>query len=116
MKHQALLTLVAGLLLLASSTQAQTPKAKLPEPTTSPSYMPDGGFVPNAATAISIAEAVWLPIYGKDVLNEKPYEARLTSKGVWIVEGSLPEGMDGGVAYIEISKQDSRILKVTHGK
>jgi len=78
--------------------------------------MPSSGFVPDAATAKRIAEAIWLPIYGKKVLTEKPYQATLNSKGVWVVAGSLPKGMDGGVAYIEISKRDGRILEVTHGK
>ena len=72
--------------------------------------------MPNAATAKRIAEAVWLPIYGKSVLNEKPFKARLTNEGVWVVEGSLPKDMLGGVAYIEISRRDGRILEVTHGK
>ena len=72
--------------------------------------------MPDAATAKRIAEAVWLPIYGKKVLNEKPYTATLNSKGIWVVVCSLPKGMDGGVAYIEISKRNGRILEVTHGK
>ncbi|MFD2718985.1 YbbC/YhhH family protein [Hymenobacter monticola] len=116
MKHQVFLSLVVGLLSLASSAKAQTPKAEPQELASSPSFMPSGGFVPNAATAKRIAEAVWLPIYGKKVLSEKPYQATLNSKGVWVVEGSLPKDMDGGVAYIEISKRDGRILEVTHGK
>ena len=109
MKKQVFLSLIVGLLTVASSSKAQTPTA-------SPSFMPSGGFVPDAATAKRIAEAVWLPIYGKKVLSEKPYQATLNSKGVWVVEGSLPKDIDGGVAYIEISKRDGRILEVTHGK
>ncbi|WP_052732488.1 YbbC/YhhH family protein [Hymenobacter terrenus] len=116
MKQHVFLSLVTAVLLAASSTNAQTPKAKLQEPSASPSFIPAGGFVPDAATAIRIAEAVWLPIYGKKVLTEKPYTARLIGKGVWVVEGSLREGRDGGVAYIEISKRDGRILEVIHGK
>ncbi|GAA4036434.1 hypothetical protein GCM10022409_21680 [Hymenobacter glaciei] len=116
MKQPVVLTLVVGLLVVASGVKAQTPKVEPPEPTAAPSYTPASGFVPDAATAKRIAEAIWLPIYGKKVLNEKPYQATLSSKGVWVVEGSLPKGMDGGTAYIEISKQDGRILAATHGK
>ncbi|MCI1188077.1 YbbC/YhhH family protein [Hymenobacter sp. DH14] len=116
MKQLVSLSLIMGLLMVASSAKAQTPKARPQEPTASPSFMPSGGFVPDAATAKRIAEVVWLPIYGKKVLSEKPYQATLNSKGVWVVEGSLPKDMDGGVAYIEISKRDGRILEVTHGK
>lgn len=33
---------------------------------------PKDGLVPNAETAIKIAEAVWLPIYGDGVFKKKP--------------------------------------------
>jgi NTF2 fold immunity protein len=32
------------------------------------------------------------------------------------VEGSLPKGAKGGVALAEISKEDGRIIRVSHGK
>lgn len=116
MKHLVVLSLVSGLLAAAGSCLAQSSAGRLPEPQAAPGFVPAGGFVPDAATAVQIAEAVWLPIYGTNVLHEKPFTARLTGEGVWIVEGSLPEGMKGGVAYLEISKRDGRILAVTHGK
>ena|SRR5947207_2631430 len=79
-------------------------------------YKPKDGFVPNADTAIAIAVAVWSPIYGAThIANEKPYHATL-KEGIWIVEGSLPEGYNGGVARAEIAKEDGRILSVSHGK
>ena len=79
-------------------------------------YKPDGGYVPDAATAIAIAVAVWNPIYGEEQIDrEKPFTARLES-GVWTVSGSLPKGMLGGVAEAEIAKDDGRILRVSHGK
>lgn len=34
-------------------------------------YIPKTGFVPNAATAIKIAEAVLFPIYGKSTFSSK---------------------------------------------
>ncbi len=73
------------------------------------------GYVPNAQTAISIAEAVWLPIYGEKVLNEKPYTATLVGDSAWVVEGKVYNGV-GGAAYMEILKKDGKILKVTHFK
>jgi len=36
------------------------------------SYVPDSGFVPNAATAVRIAEAVWIPIYGEAQIESVP--------------------------------------------
>jgi len=80
------------------------------------SFKPKDGFVPTKNVAIKIAVAVWEPIYGAEhIATEKPYQARLTN-GVWIVEGSLPQGAAGGVAEAEISKDDGRILRVSHGK
>jgi hypothetical protein len=80
------------------------------------SYKPEAGFVPDEKTAIAIALAVWSPIYGeKEIKSEKPYKAVLTN-GIWQVEGSLPKGKMGGVAEIEISKEDAKILRVSHGK
>jgi len=72
-------------------------------------------YVPDKETAIKIAEAIWLPIYGNKINEEKPFVARLKNSNVWIVEGTLKTEV-GGVAYIEIQKKDCKILKVTHGK
>jgi len=86
-------------------------------PHVTPSYIPKAGFVPNEGTAIRIAEAVLSPIYGEQhVIRERPLTARL-SNGVWYVKGTLPKPYTrGGVAEIEISKRDGRILYVMHGR
>jgi hypothetical protein len=74
------------------------------------------GYVPNAETAIKIAVAVWIPIYGQEQIDgEKPYKARLENE-VWVVEGSLPKGWIGGVALAEIQKGDGKIVRISHGK
>jgi NTF2 fold immunity protein len=79
-------------------------------------YKPPNGFVPDEATAIKIAVAIWTPIFGNaKIAKEKPYHATLKGD-VWTVEGSLPEGYNGGVAHVEISKEDGRILLLYHGK
>ena len=75
---------------------------------------PQNRYVPDEHTAFAIAVAVWIPIYGRQQIeNEKPYKAKLNN-GVWIVTGSLPEGFDGGTAVAEISQEDGRVLKVIH--
>jgi len=80
------------------------------------SFTPKEGFVPNEATAIRIAEAVWEPIYGRDDLQRHlPTRAVLTD-GVWTVRGTLPPGVWGGTAVAEIRKKDGCILRVSHGK
>jgi hypothetical protein len=74
------------------------------------------GLVPDSITAKKIAEAVWLPLYGKEVLNQRPYRAKLIKDSVWIVKGVFKKPHPGGVAYIEIQKQDCKVLKVSHGE
>jgi hypothetical protein len=73
-------------------------------------------YVPNEETAIKIAEAIWYPIYGKDILDKKPYVAKLIDNKIWVVRRTMPDDYIGGVPYIEIQKSDCKILKVTHGK
>ena len=86
------------------------------EPPAKHNYRPESGYVPNKATAIRIALAVWEPIYGhKTIAREMPYHAVL-SDGVWTVEGSLPGGFLGGVAVAEIRKSDGCILRISHGQ
>jgi len=80
-------------------------------------YKPAAGYVPNEETAIKIAVAVWIPIYGKIQIEKgKPYKAVLRN-GIWYVSSSLPaDHVIGGVAEAEISKDDGRILRISHGK
>jgi hypothetical protein len=81
-----------------------------------PQKRPKEGFVPDQETAVRIAEAVLTPIYGnKQVQAEKPFQAIL-KREVWVVTGRLPEGADGGVAEVRISKVTGEILAVHHGK
>ncbi len=74
------------------------------------------GYVPNEETAIKIAIAVWNPIYGeKQIESEKPYSAVLKD-GIWFVSGSLPKGWLGGVAEVEIIKENGKIIRISHGQ
>jgi NTF2 fold immunity protein len=98
---------IAGMILAIGVAFADEPKH---------SFKPEPGFVPDEKTAIAIAVAVWLPIYGEKIIkNEKPFVATLKD-GVWHVTGSLPKNVCGGVAVAEISKDDARILRISHGK
>jgi hypothetical protein len=79
-------------------------------------YKPEKGYVPDAQTAIKVAEAVLAPIYGEEqIKNERPFRATLKN-GIWIVTGTLPENMDGGTAVVSISKDTGCVLGVTHYK
>jgi hypothetical protein len=88
-------------------------------------YRPAAGFVPDSKTAIAVAEAVLIPVYGKNQIeSERPFRATLQND-VWTVGGTLrcPDGKggvttqcDGGVAIVTISKKDARVLSMIHGK
>ena len=78
-------------------------------------FMPEQGYVPDAKTAIKIAEAIWLPIYGERIYEKKPFVAKLQGE-IWVIQGSLSSQMLGGVPTAEISKKTGEILKVSHGK
>lgn len=80
------------------------------------SVIPVNGRVPNEETAIRIAEAVWLPIYGNLIYDSKPFKAKLIDDSIWVVLGTLPKGYVGGTPYAEIQKKDGKVLKVIHGK
>ena len=83
-------------------------------------FVPKSGFVPDAATALKIAEAVLIPVYGEAVVHsERPFKAVLKG-GAWIITGSVPcDGppgavCPGGAAEVRISKKTAQILFMTH--
>ncbi len=84
-------------------------------------YVPRAGYVPDAATAIRIAEAVWTPIYGeRELRSQRPFRAELRGN-VWRVHGTLPQpspGFEavGGTAAAEIDRRTGKILLVSHGE
>jgi hypothetical protein len=79
-------------------------------------YQPGQGMVPDEKTALKIAEAIWLPVYGENINGNKPFTATLKNDSIWVVTGTLPKGMKGGTPYIEIQRKDCKILALTHGK
>jgi NTF2 fold immunity protein len=88
---------------------------------------PKRDYVPIAETAIAIAEAVLVPVYGKKLIeSERPYKAALNGE-TWHVSGTLhcagggsqtdmPPVCVGGVAIVDISEQDAHIISMTHYK
>ncbi len=98
---------VAVVLLCASCSFGQPHKHNV---------VPRAGVVPDAQTAKTIAVAIWIPIYGKkQIQNQAPFNAKLKGD-VWFVNGSLPRGHIGGVAEIEIARNDGRVLRISHGR
>ena len=72
--------------------------------------------VKDEQAAIDIALKTWIPVYGKETIdNERPYVAELKG-GVWHVHGSLPKEWVGGVAEAWISQKDGKVIRYIHGK
>ena len=68
-------------------------------------------LVPDEATAIKIADIIWDSRFGKyKIMRDLPYTVVLEDEKVWYVKTNLPNGMDGKVFHIKISKYDAKIL------
>jgi hypothetical protein len=77
---------------------------------------PPSGLVPDEKTAIAIAVAVFIPIFGAEkIKQQQPFHAQLES-GVWHVTGSIPPHFRGGTAEAEIERKDGRVIRVWHGR
>lgn len=80
------------------------------------SYVPEHGFVPNETTAVEIAQAILVPIYGDAAIEkQKPFVVTL-SQNVWTIEGSSPKDGIGGVFLLKLARRDARVLRLTHSK
>lgn len=109
MKYRRVSLIIIGVLLFVVGLGAIRNVAAGP-------YTPKNGFVPDKATAVRVAEAILVPIYGeKQVESERPFYAEL-SGNIWTVTGHLPQGWTGGVAEVRISKMTCRVISVSHGK
>ena len=76
-----------------------------------PAAILENGCVPNETTAIKIAEAIWLPIYGDQIYESIPFVAQLHND-IWIVEGTSKYEF-GGIPHIKIHKKNASIMFVT---
>ena len=85
--------------------------------------------VPDAATALKIAEPILVDTYGKNRVDyERPFLGRLVGEQVWIITGTLccPDAAGrrtcetgrcaGGVAELRLRQKDGKVLSITHGK
>jgi hypothetical protein len=70
--------------------------------------------------AQAVAEAVLIPVYGKNTISgERPLKALLQGN-IWVVTGTVlcdgPSGAicPGGAAEVKVSKKTGQILFMTH--
>ncbi|MHB1156029.1 MAG: NTF2 fold immunity protein [Phycisphaerales bacterium] len=67
------------------------------------------------SSAVRIAEIIFVRVYGEQVLKEKPWQVTKTDRA-FKIEGSLPDGHHGGVASLQISRDNAEVMMVPHGK
>jgi len=76
----------------------------------------DVGIVENKEDAIKAAEEMWLNKFGDSILEKKPYAAVYDKQNeIWLVHGTLPMYMVGGVPMILIER-NGKVLAVWHDK
>ena len=64
---------------------------------------------------VAEAERMLVGIYGKSVIDERPW--RVTDfDDCYLINGTLPEGMLGGVAQLKVRKNDGFVWVYYHGK
>ncbi len=84
--------------------------------TTDKSALPSQGVIPNEDTAVKVAEALFIPIFGADeVAKYSPYHARFKD-GLWTVYGTLKSGSRGGTPQMTIQKKDGKVIEVWHSQ
>ena len=122
MKHKSIRFLLVALLLCVLAGCGGTEAADtfdLTEYQYFLSHFPSNRTVAeihNADQAAAQAEHLWIDIYGEDVLEKKPYQVFYDKNNdVWLIRGTLPEMMFGGVPWALI-QSDGTVLAVWHDK
>ena len=67
------------------------------------------------ADAARMAERIFVDIYGKGVLSERPWRVTDTN-GCYFVCGTLPDGFLGGVSQLKLEKADGMVWIYLHGE
>ena len=77
--------------------------------------LPDEGVITTAEVAAKVALAISIVKYGNEVLEEMPLQICQIG-GVWKIQGTLRDGVKGGVIHIELNKSDGKIRSMWHDK
>jgi hypothetical protein len=76
--------------------------------------LPTQGVVPDEATAVKIAQAVFPPVFGEEEVSKySPYHAML-KEGIWTVYGTLKPNGRGGTPMMTIQKTDGKVTELWH--
>lgn len=72
------------------------------------------GRVPDQMIAARIAEAIWYSYYKDTIFLCRPYHVALIGDIMWVVKPTTYGNV--GYGYVEINRQDGRIIRVIWGK
>jgi hypothetical protein len=73
-------------------------------------------IITDSVMATTIAETILFGIYGEaNIIKQRPYTIYHINN-YWILWGTLPKDMKGGVFQIIIDDRNSQVIKITHGK
>ena len=73
-------------------------------------------LIPKKENAINYAEIILFELYGKEKIeSEKPYKINLINE-YWIITGTLPKEMVGGVFEMVFDSWNGKVLILEHGK
>ena len=73
-------------------------------------------LIPKKENAINYAENILFELYGKEKIeSEKPYQIHLIND-YWVITGTLPKGMLGGVFELVFDSWNGKVLMLEHGK
>lgn len=64
---------------------------------------------------VTEAEGLFIEIYGRSVIEERPWRVTDTN-GCYLICGTLPEDMFGGVAQLKVRKSDGFAWVYYHGE
>jgi ATP-dependent Clp protease ATP-binding subunit ClpA len=73
---------------------------------------PPAGIVPDEATAICIAEAIWIPVFGRDRVEQQRPVRVDPHEDSWVVRGNPSKDAEHVALTVTIDKRDGRILWV----
>jgi hypothetical protein len=109
--------------MFAAGTVSQIPKKSAENPESGKwyatkwgqSYRPSNGYVPDQKTAIQVAKAILISVYGEvTVKNEETFTASLAGN-IWTVKGAV-RPYPSGNAEVKLSKTDGAVLFLTHSQ
>lgn len=73
-------------------------------------------LISNSKTAVSVAESILFPIYGKkNIIDQRPYKVNKID-GYWVINGTLSQNKLGGTFLIILNSKDGKVIKLSHGK